>query len=550
MDRNIENHFSHLPANIDIRRSRFRRPFDHKTTLNTGDLIPLYVDEILPGDTVNMDMAMAVRMSTPIYPVMDNAYLDTYWFFVPNRLVWEHWKEFNGENNTTYWEQPIEYTIPQITAPEGGWKKGTLADYMGLPTQKDIEVNALFGRAYTLIWNEWFRDQNVQPPIMVPNTDTTQTGDNENPVNLGKPAKVNKYHDYFTSALPAPLKGPDVMLPLGNEVPVVGNGKVIGLMTGAAEGRKYWGMDYIYNGSNNLTISPSILGQTLPSSAPTDMPDMRAAIGLSDNPENSGMVADLSLSTGATINQLRQAFAIQRLYERDARGGTRYTEILRSHFGVVSPDARLQRPEYLGGTRVNINMSQVVQTSSTNETSPQGNTAAFSLTNAHDGTWTQSFTEHGILMCVAAIRTDHTYQQGIERMWSRKDRFDFYWPALANIGEQAVLNKEIYVSEDATDEEVFGYQEAWAEYRYKPSRVSGAFRSNYQQSLDMWHYADDYETRPTLSEDWMFETRNNVNRTLAVQDSLEDQFIGDFYFMGTWTRPMPLYSIPGLLDHN
>lgn len=563
MNRNTESHFSINPTTIDIQRSRFNRSSQHKTTMNTGDLIPIYVDEVLPGDTVVMDMATAIRMSTPIYPVMDNANADFYWFFVPNRLIWEHWREFMGENRTTFWEQETEYEIPQIKAPENGWEKGTIADYMGIPIKiPNITVSALPFRAYALIYNEWFRDENLKQPAMINMDETTETGSNGDnyitDVQLGgKPCKVAKYHDYFTSCLPEPQKGPDIMMPLGKTAPVIGNGKAIGLTNGTLE--MGLSSSYYQIGSAGAAVSLGVntneYNKELPYNtginAGTTTPSVintRDAIGLSN--ENSGIIADLSAATGATINQLRQAFAIQRLYEKDARGGTRYTEIIRSHFGTISPDARQQRPEYLGGVRVPINIDQVIQTSSTDSVSPQGNTAAYSLTNNHGGAFTKSFTEHGIIIGLVAIRTEHTYQQGIERFWSRKKRFDFYWPALANIGEQAVLNKEIYAQGSETDSEAFGYQEAWADYRYKPSRVSGAFRSSYEQTLDSWHYADYYTEQPILGSTWIDETRKNMNRTIAVQDELEDQFIADFYFRCNMVRPMPVYSIPGLIDHH
>lgn len=553
MNRNTQAHFATNPTNIDISRSKFTRPSTHKTTFNTGDLIPIYIDEVLPGDTAIMDMSAIVRMSTPIYPVMDNAFCDIYYFFVPNRLVWEHWREFNGQNNTTFWEQPTEYEIPTTTAPSGGWAKGTIADYMGIPTLiENIEINSLPFRAYCLIYNEWFRDENLKQPANVNLDDTNQTGSNGTNYITdaqlgGMPAKAAKYPDYFTTALPEPQKGPDVMLPLGQTAPITGQMMVLS----SSETDEVKG--HLYTPGTNTTYADlqvhhpqgtGTLGQI----------GLKYINGdtLTEGNETftNNLEADLSQATGATINMLRQAFAIQRLYEKDARGGTRYTEIIRAHFGVISPDARQQRPEYLGGSRFPININQVVQTSSTDTTTPQGNVSAYSLTGMSKHTYTKSFTEHGYIIGLAVVRTDHTYQQGIERMWSRKKRFDFYWPSLANIGEQAILNKEIYAQGTDADEEAFGYQEAWAEYRYKPSRVSSAFRSNYQTTLDAWHYADYYTSQPILGSEWIDETRANMNRTIAVQDQLEDQFIADFYFRNTMVRPMPMYSIPGLIDHH
>lgn len=550
MNRNTESHFAVNPINLDIQRSRFNRPSGHKTTFDTGKLIPVYLDEVLPGDTFQMDMASVVRMTTPIYPVMDNANMDVYFFFVPNRLVWEHWKEFNGENNTTHWEQPTEYEIPQITAPTGGWEKGTIMDYMGIPTKiAGLSVSALPVRAYCKIWNEWFRDQNLKDPAMVSMDETTTTGANTgdyvtNAEKGAQPLQVAKYHDYFTSALPEPQKGPDITIGGTGWAPV---GALADKTNTTSTGSiKYTSTSFPADDTRAYNLYTK--GQT--GETYTSNNQYQGITGLTEvMPTN--LYADLGTGTATSINALRQAFAIQRLYEKDARGGTRYTEIIRAHFGVTSPDARQQRPEYLGGTRIPINMDQVVQTSNSGEgITPQGNTAAYSLTSFNESMFTHSFTEHGYILGLVCIRTEHTYQQGIERMWSRKKRLDFYWPTLANIGEQAILNKEIYAQGNATDEEAFGYQEAWADYRYKPSRVSAAMRSNYQGTLDAWHYADYYTAQPVLSSSWIDETVANVDRTLSVQSSVEDQFIGDFYFDCKVTRPMPLYSIPGLIDHH
>lgn len=551
MNRNTQAHFAVNPTNLDISRSKFTRPSTHKTTFNTGDIIPIYIDEILPGDTCSINMSALIRMSTPIYPVMDNAFADFYFFFVPNRLTWEHWKEFNGENNSTFWEQEVEYEIPQTEAPPEGWTKGTIADYMGIPTKiPNISINSLPFRAYCLIYNEWFRDENLKQPAMVNLDDTTQTGSNGNSEITdaqlgGMPLKAAKYPDYFTTALPEPQKGPDVLLPIGSSAPVTGN---MIIWTEPQGNPAYDPNDYaiLYREANQIQ-SNAKFGS---SKAEDGEKMLELRTGSSWQGFNNNLIADLSQATGATVNMLRQAFAIQRLYEKDARGGTRYTEIIRAHFGVMSPDARQQRPEYLGGKRIPININQVVQQSATDDVTPQGNVAAYSLTSSSQGVFTKSFTEHGLILGLCVVRTDHTYQQGIERMFSRKKRFDYYWPSLANIGEQAILNKEIYAQGTDADEEAFGYQEAWAEYRYKPNRVSSAFRSNYAQTLDSWHYADYYTEQPILGSQWINETRKNVNRTIAVQDQLEDQFIADFYFQNTMIRPMPVYSIPGLIDHH
>lgn len=548
---------------VEIQRSRFGRNSQHKTTFNTGDLIPIFIDEVLPGDTFSMDFSVAMRMTTPIYPVMDNANLDVYFFYVPNRLVWEHWKEFMGENNETAWEQPTEYSIPQITAPsKTGWNSYSLADYFGIPVGvSSFSVSALPFRAYCLIYNEWFRDQNVIDPLMINLDDATQVGVNvssePSPVTdtqLGAyPVKVAKYHDYFTSCLPSPQKGPAVLMPLLGDAPVVPRDLKWALPIGDAPDPVY-----MLSGTGQWSTENQLLGVSAGSpSASGNASKLQRFTGIGTNTSlglsvPANLWADLSQAQSATVNQLRQAFAVQRLLEKDARGGSRYIESLKVHFGVTAPDASLQRPEYLGGQRIPVSMDQVLQTSATDTTSPQGNTAAYSLTNYAGSVFTKSFVEHGYVIGLACVRTEHTYQQGLERFWSRKGRFDFYWPALANIGEQAVLNKEIYLQGSVADDEAFGYQEAWAEYRYKPSRVSGDFRSAAPNSLDVWHYADDYSALPTLSPDWINETSVNVDRTLAVQSDTSGaarQFLADFYFKLDCVRPMPLYSVPGLIDH-
>lgn len=545
MNRNSEYNFAQNPQ-VGVSRSRFQRNSDNKTTFNTGDLIPIYLDEVLPGDTHQVDVACVMRMATPIFPVMDNAFCDFYFFFVPNRLLWEHWKEFMGENKETAWTPKTEYSVPQVTAPEGGWEEGTLADYLGLPTKVEgISVSALPGRAYGLIYNEWFRNQNVTQPTLVEVTDATTKGKNDgsttndSAITLAKPLKAAKVFDYYTGALPEPQKGEPISLGLSD-------GKVLPLLEDGTPAYKYSPNGFAFGQNNTWTnnTTGSETGQI------TSITSNGSGNGNRYN-DASGNQATVTLGiniNAVTINQLRQAFQIQKLLEKDARGGTRYREVLREHFGVISPDSRMQIPEYLGGYRLPINVSQVIQTSSTDNTSPLGNTAALSVTTMNKSMFTKSFTEHGFVMGLAVVRTDQTYQQGIERMWSRKGRYDYYWPVLANIGEQAILNKEIYAQGSAKDEEAFGYQEAWADYRYKPSKVTGLFRSNAQQSLDAWHYAQDYSKLPTLSTEWMEQGEEEMKRTLAVQS--QPDFIADFYFMNKTTRCMPVYSIPGLIDHH
>lgn len=561
-DRNTELHFSSVPT-LDISRCKLTKKHDHKTTFNNGDLIPIYVDDIIPGTTVKMEMASLVRMMTPIAPVMDNAFLDIYFYFVPYRLVWEHWKQFMGENDTAPWAQSQTYEVPQITCPSGGWAKGSLADYFGLPTGvigSGWKCNALPFRCYSLIYNEWFRDENLQTPVYISTGDSDTTGKNKDlnydPITDTEcgaaPMKVCKFHDYFTSALPQPQKGPQVTVPIGQEAPVIAG--------------------HAFNESDTDT---NILGKGVYANYQNfRFYDLTTGTGnmMPSNGKSNSLIVDLSEAVGATVTQLRQSFAVQKFYERAARGGSRYIETILSHFRVTNPDFRMQRPEYMGGVRIPVNMNQVVQTDasamelvpnytdpsnpspstlswSTQDKTPQGNLAAYSATSHNDrDLFTHSFTEHGCLMGLAVVRTQHTYQQGLNRMWSRKGMFDFYWPELANLSEQGIKNKEIYLQGNSTDDEAFGYQEAWAEYRYKPDMITGEMRSNYAQSLDIWHYGDDYAALPSLGSDWIKEPEENMARTLAVQS--HDQFMGDFYFEPTYALPMPLYSVPGLIDHH
>lgn len=550
MNRNSEYNFAQNPQ-VGVSRSRFQRNSDNKTTFNTGDLIPIYLDEVLPGDTHQIDVASVMRMATPIFPVMDNAFCDFYFFYVPNRLLWEHWKEFMGENKETAWTPKTEYSVPQVTAPKGGWAEGTLADYLGLPTKVEgISVSALPGRAYGLIYNEWFRNQNVTQPTLVEVTDATTAGKNDgsktndSAITLAKPLKAAKVFDYYTGALPEPQKGEPITIPITGSAPIgLYNADTGDVTTNSAKIKEIFADAGLV--ATNGAYQASYWD---PGDGPTENKGLAVGNVTGSIYRGVNLGADLSSVNATTINQLRQAFQIQKLLEKDARGGTRYREVLREHFGVISPDSRMQIPEYLGGYRLPINVSQVIQTSSTDNTSPLGNTAALSVTTMNKPMFTKSFTEHGFIMGLAVVRTDQTYQQGIDRMWSRKGRYDYYWPVLANIGEQAILNKEIYAEGNPNDDMAFGYQEAWADYRYKPNKVTGLFRSNATQSLDAWHYAQDYESLPFLGTQWMQQSDTEMKRTLAVQN--QPDFIADFYFMNKTTRCMPVYSIPGLIDHH
>lgn len=562
MNRNVESHFALNPTNIDIRRSTFDRSHSLKTSFNVGDIVPFFIDEVLPGDTFNVDTSKVVRLQTLLTPVMDNIYLDTYFFFVPNRLTWSHWKQFNGENTESAWIPQTEYEVPQITAPaNGGWSVGTIADYLGVPTGvPNLSVSALPFRAYALVMNEWFRDENLSDPLVVPVDDATVAGVNTGTfvtdvAKGGLPYKAAKYHDYFTSCLPSPQKGPDVLIPsaTAGEFPVVTRSQNVdgSLITEPLHVK--------YLDTKNIGIVTPLFGSDGAQRSNYYYNSESSSGAQNGLPVFDNLWALSSGGLGASINQLRMAFQIQKLYEKDARGGSRYIEILKSHFGVTSPDARLQRPEYLGGNRIPININQVVQQSATaaGETA-QGTVTGMSVTTDTHSDFTKSFTEHGFVIGVMVARYDHTYQQGLERFWSRKDRFDYYWPVFANIGEQAVKNKEIFAQgpakKDAAgnviDDQVFGYQEAWADYRYKPSRVTGEMRSQYAQSLDVWHLADDYSALPMLSDSWIREDKTNVDRVLAVTSSVSNQLFADIYIKNRTTRPMPMYSIPGLIDHH
>jgi len=525
--------FAMIPR-ADIPRSKFDSQKSYKTTFDAGYLVPVYVDEVLPGDTINLQMTAFARLATPLFPIMDNMHLDSFFFFVPNRLVWENWQKFMGERYPDP-DSSIDYTVPETTSPAGGYAVNSLQDYMGLPTAGQITGSntvthcAFWTRAYNLIWNEWFRDQNLQDSAVVDIDDGP-----DSPADYVL-RRRGKRHDYFTSSLPWPQKGDAVTLPLGGNADVITNNNEFKWSATSAGGQVN---KRVYTNSNANALQ-------IENSSP-------AATNYYKWGNESGLVADLSTATAVTINQLRQSFQIQKLLERDARGGTRYTEIIRSHFGVVSPDARLQRPEYLGGGSTPVSINPVAQTSATGlaeDTSPQGNLAAFGTALAYNHGFTYNATEHGVLIGLVSVRADLTYQQGLPRMWSRSTRYDFYFPAFATLGEQAVLNKEIYCTGTATDDEVFGYQERWAEYRYKPSQITGYFRSTAAGTLDAWHLAQEFGTLPALNDEFIEDTPP-VERIVAIGDAANGkQFLFDAFFNVRQARPMPLYSVPGLIDH-
>lgn len=558
--RNEESHFSVNPTNLDIGRSRFPRPFDHKTTFDVGELIPFYWSEILPGDTVEMKTSKVVRLSTLLDPVMDNLFLDTYYFFVPMRLVWDHTKEFFGENTSGPWYPQTTYTIPQIKTDSTRYHEpGTILDYMGVPPRvKGISVSALPVRAYTKVYMDWFIDQmTMTPPVLY-------TGDSDvwyssSSVNGGSVYIASKLHDYFSSSTPAPQRGPSVALPLSGTVPVDVSGSAMDVVaantshgTGSYIRFGVPGQDKYFNVSNV---------------ADADGVSDISLVNGSSNPEGwtkisrTNLVAqwpsDASISLAGqlpiSVNDIRMAFQMQKWYERSAMYGGRYIEMLKAQFGVTSPDARLQRSEYLGGNRIPLNVTQVENTagSTASTAQPLGHLGAYSATSDYNADFTHSFTEHGFLLGICVARYNHSYPQGIERAWSRKSMFDYYFPVFANIGNQPVLRKEIYATGDSTsDNAVWGYQEAWSDYRYHPDRVSSQFRPDISGSLSSWHYADNYGSAPTLSSGWMQESKSNVDRTLAVTSAVHDQLIADFYCDATFVRAMPLYSIPGLIDHH
>lgn len=558
MNRNNERHFNQVPE-MRASRTRFNRDQTILTTFNSGELIPFYVDEVLPGDTFNVDTSAIIRMTTPKYPVMDDAFIDFYYFYCPNRILWDDFKYFMGEAESNPWMPTKDYKVPMIivngTSEKPEPYEESILDYMGVPTKvKNIfKVNALPIRAYVKIWNEFFRDENVDNAALIA-TDSKninyQDGRNEDTteeilkkaIGGGRCLPVNKFHDYFTSCLPYPQRGPEVTMPMTGNAPI---------RLGTANGNYYQD----FGGPVEMVIDSR--GADKPGSLiygnATGAPGEKKAMTFTGKEKTSGeigvggwMYADLSTTTAATINELRKAIAVQQYYEALARGGSRYREQVKALWNVVISDKTVQVPEYLGGGRYHVNINQIVQTSGqqTNKDTPIGETGAVSVTPVNESSFTKSFEEHGFVIGVCCVRHNHSYQQGLERFWSRMDRLDYYVPQFANLGEQPVKKKEIMLTGTETDEETFGYQEAWADYRMKPNRVSGKMRSNATGTLDFWHYADNYKDAPTLSQEWMTEGKEEIARTLIVQD--EPQFFGAIRVANETTRRMPLYSVPGL----
>lgn len=557
MNRNNERHFNQIPE-MKASRTRFNRDQTILTTFDSGKLIPFYVDEVLPGDTFDVDTSAIIRMTTPKYPVMDDAFIDFYYFYCPNRILWDNFKHFMGEVEATPWMPKKSYATPKIvingTDNEPKPNERSILDYMGVPTKikKPFMINALPVRAYVKIWNEFFRDENVDNQAVLKTDDSTpvyefgredwvQEAEN-NAYKGGNLLPVNKFHDYFTSCMPHAQRGPEVTLPLTGNAPI---------RLGDAKG----------NYQNFTETVEMVLGTTNTNNVPgsltygnfTGAPGEKKSMEFTGKARTSGevgaggwMYADLASVTATTINDLRKAVAVQQYYEALARGGSRYREQVQALWNVVISDKTVQVPEYLGGGRYHVNINQIVQTSGqqTNQDTPIGETGAMSVTPINESSFTKSFEEHGFVIGVCCVRHNRSYQQGLERFWSRSDRLDYYVPQFANLGEQPVKKKEIMLTGEASDEETFGYQEAWADYRMKPNRVSGLMRSNATGTLDFWHYADNYSQVPTLSQDWMEEGKTEIARTLIVQD--EPQFFGAIRVANKTTRRMPLYSVPGL----
>lgn len=563
MNRNNERHFNQVPE-THVSRTRFNRDQNILTTFDAGKLIPFYVDEVLPGDTFSVNTAAIIRMTTPKYPVFDDAYIDIYYFFCPNRILWDNFKRFMGEADETPWMPTKTYRVPKInfkidSAPGNKCPyEESVLDYMGVPTKSieakldnTTEINALPIRAYVKIWNEFFRDQNVGNPATMTTGDEDRTYDDDTSVNSdekaltsaiagGRCLPVSRFHDYFSSCLPYPQRGPEVNIPIQLEgtAPVYAGDKTNAKTSTEASWNNlglYNGLDSDWSNAKNGIRLES--GGTLITDTTSGMPNNQISLHTS--------LYEAS-AVNITINELRQAFAVQHYYEALARGGSRYREQVRALFGVSISDKTVQVPEYLGGGRYHVNINQIVQTSGqqTENDTPIGETGAMSVTPINESSFTKSFEEHGFVIGVMCVRHNHSYQQGLERFWSRSDRLDYYFPQFANLGEQPIKKKEIMLTGTSTDDETFGYQEAWADYRMKPNRVSGKMRSNAEGTLDFWHYADNYNEVPTLSQEWMNEGKTEIARTLIVED--EPQFFGAIRVMNKTTRCMPLYSVPGL----
>lgn len=567
MQRNVESHFAQMPA-ANIQRSIFDRPYSYKTSFNVGELIPFYVDEVLPGDTFDISTAKVVRSQTLLTPLMDNLYLDTFYFFVPNRLVWDHWKEFCGENTMGAWSPHVEYSIPTISSPPGGFAVGTIADYMGLPVGVEwnatdpLAPSALPFRAYALICDHFFRDENLQSPLLIPTDDANQSGSNgsyplqpvagadlENVANGGKPFIANRYHDYFSSALPAPQKGDPVQIPIN--IPAFESGR---LPVTTVPWNETSSQNPYPDTLSRLVFYTSDVQTQGYGFAPTDRKiqdsagnfhSLTTATG-SSAPAN--LVATVSDPSGVvSVNQFRLAYTMQCYLERLARGGSRYSELLLSLFGVKSPDARLQDPEYLGGNRIPLDVTEATNTAQT-ETEFLGDVGAKCVTSDVHSDFVKSFTEHGYIIGLMCVRYDHSYSQGLNRMWTRKKFEDFYNPMFANLGEVPIYKAEIYATSDTikNSDNIFGYQEIWSDYRYKPNLVTGEMRPGVKNSLANWHLADYYASEPTLSSTWIPEDKSNLDRVLAVGSNVANQFWADIFVKNKCTRCMPMYSIPAL----
>ena len=558
MNRNNERHFNQIPE-MKASRTRFNRDQTILTTFDSGELIPFYVDEVLPGDTFNVDTAAIIRMTTPKYPVFDDAFIDFYYFYCPNRILWNKFKQFMGEAEDKPWMPTKDYKVPQILIDgkenEKLPEENSILDYMGVPTKIGARfyVNALPVRAYVMIWNEFFRDENVEnPAVFKTGSDNVIYSDTKDEYNIegnlqraisgGRCLPVNKFHDYFTSCLPYPQRGPAVTLPMEGNAPIRLGDSNLQYEDFAASVEMVLGVSSASNKPGSMVYTQE-----------TGLPGEKKKMQFTGSEISSGetgvggwMYADLANVTAATINDLRKAVAVQQYYEALARGGSRYREQVQALWDVVISDKTVQVPEYLGGGRYHVNMNQIVQTSSqqTASDTPIGETGAMSVTPINESSFTKSFEEHGFVIGVCCVRHNHSYQQGLERFWSRTDRLDYYVPQFANLGEQPVKKKEIMLTGKATDEETFGYQEAWGDYRMKPNRVSGLMRSNATGTLDFWHYADNYNTVPTLSQEWMAEGKEEIARILIVRD--EPQFFGAIRVANKTTRRMPLYSVPGL----